>query len=50
MAAMYLSKDSVRAPQWRTHTQALIRASGALTRLLVPVLRAWRILNKQQRT
>lgn len=50
MAAMYLSKDSVRAEQWRVHTRALIRASGALTRLLVPVLRAWRILNKQQAT
>jgi tetraprenyl-beta-curcumene synthase len=50
MAAMYLSKDSVRAPQWRAHTCALIRASGALTRLLVPMLRAWRIVNKQQAT
>lgn len=50
MAAMYLSKESVRAPQWRTHTRALIRSSGALTRLLVPVLRAWRIVNKQQET
>ncbi len=48
MAAMYLSKDSVRSPQWRAHTQALIHASGALTRLLVPLLRAWRIVNKQQ--
>jgi tetraprenyl-beta-curcumene synthase len=50
MAAMYLSKDSVHAPQWRVHTRALIRASGALTRLLIPVLRAWRVLNKQQAT
>jgi len=50
MAAMYLSKNSVRAPQWRTHTRALIRASGALTWLLVPVLRAWRTVNKQQAT
>ncbi|MBA3809500.1 MAG: DUF2600 family protein [Solirubrobacterales bacterium] len=50
MAAMYLSKNSVRAPQWGTHTSALIRASGALTWLLVPVLRVWRIVNKQQAT
>jgi tetraprenyl-beta-curcumene synthase len=50
MAAMYLSKDSVRAAQWRGHTRALISASGALTQLLVPVLRAWRIVNKQKTT
>ena len=50
MAAMYLSKDSVRAPRWRRHTRTLIRASGGLTRLLVPVLRAWRIVNRQQET
>jgi tetraprenyl-beta-curcumene synthase len=50
MAAMYLSKDSARAPQWQMHTRALIRASGPLTWLLVPALRAWRIVNKQQAT
>jgi tetraprenyl-beta-curcumene synthase len=50
MAAMYLSKDSVRARGWREHTRALVCASGRLTRLLVPVLRAWRIVNKQQET
>lgn len=50
MAAMYLSKSSVRARKWRTHTHALVCASGWLTRLLLPMLRAWRILNKQQET
>jgi tetraprenyl-beta-curcumene synthase len=50
MAAMYLSKDSVRAAHWRAHTRALIRASGALTQLLVPVLRVRRIVNKQKAT
>jgi tetraprenyl-beta-curcumene synthase len=50
MAAMYLSKDSVRASQWRGHTRVLIRAAGPLTRLLIPVLRAWRIVNKQRAT
>jgi hypothetical protein len=28
----------------------LVRAAGPLTRLLIPVLRAWRIVNKQQAT
>ncbi len=50
MAAMYLSKDSVRARRWRPHTRALIGAAGPLTRLLVPVLRGWRIANKQRET
>jgi tetraprenyl-beta-curcumene synthase len=50
MAAMYLSKDSVRTTQWQAHTRALVRASGALGRLLLPVIRAWRIANKQQAT
>jgi tetraprenyl-beta-curcumene synthase len=50
MAAMYLSKDSVREAQWRQHTRALIRSSGRVTRLLLPVLRVWRIVNKQQAT
>ncbi len=48
MAAMYLTKDSVWAPAWRRHTRALIRAAGPLTRLLIPALRTWRVLNKQQ--
>jgi tetraprenyl-beta-curcumene synthase len=48
MAAMYLSKDSVREPAWRTHTRSLICSGGPLTRLLVPPLRAWRVLHHQQ--
>jgi tetraprenyl-beta-curcumene synthase len=48
MAAMYLTKDSVWAPAWRRRTRALIRASGPLTRLLIPALRTWRVVNKQQ--
>lgn len=48
MAAMYLTKDSVWAPAWRSRTRTLIRASGPLTRLLIPALRTWRVLNKQQ--
>jgi tetraprenyl-beta-curcumene synthase len=48
MAAMYLSKASTRRPGWRTHTRTLIGASGSLIRLLVPALRAWRAVHKQQ--
>jgi tetraprenyl-beta-curcumene synthase len=48
MAAMYLTKDSVWTLAWRRRTRALIRASGPLTRLLIPALRTWRVLNKQQ--
>jgi hypothetical protein len=48
MIAMYLSKDSVRTPQARTRTADLIHAAGPLTRLLVPVLRAWRIFYNQR--
>ncbi len=48
MAAMYLSKNSVRAPAWRTQTRSLIYSGGPLTQLLVPVLRAWRIVHHQQ--
>jgi tetraprenyl-beta-curcumene synthase len=50
MIAMYLSKDSVRTPQMRALTLKLARASGPLTRLLMPVLRAWRVINSQQST
>lgn len=48
MAAMYLSKNSVRDPAWRAHTRALVRSAGPLTRLLIPALRLWRVVNKQQ--
>jgi tetraprenyl-beta-curcumene synthase len=44
MAAMYLSKDSARTPEMRSTTRSLIYAGGSLTRLLLPILRAWRIV------
>jgi tetraprenyl-beta-curcumene synthase len=47
MIAMYLSKDSARTPQLRVGTGAFIRAGGTLTRLLLPILRAWRALYRQ---
>ncbi|HTZ87470.1 MAG TPA: DUF2600 family protein [Solirubrobacteraceae bacterium] len=48
MVAMFLSKDSARAPAMRASTNTITRACGPLTRQLMPVLRAWRILNQQQ--
>ncbi|MGH2852997.1 MAG: DUF2600 family protein [Solirubrobacteraceae bacterium] len=43
MVALYLSKDSAQAPRLRTQTRGLVRAGGSLTRLLLPILRAWRM-------
>jgi len=42
MAALYLSKDSARAPSMRDETRALAASGGSLTRLLLPILRLWR--------
>ena len=50
MAAMYLSKDSVRTPQTRARTRSLTHAAGPLTRLLTPVLRVWRLIYGQRAT
>jgi tetraprenyl-beta-curcumene synthase len=50
MIAMYLSKDSVRTATARVHTRTLLRSAGPLTRLLVPVLRIWRVLYNQRTT
>jgi tetraprenyl-beta-curcumene synthase len=43
MVAMYLSKDSARTPDMRAGTASIARAGGSLTRLLLPILRLWRI-------
>lgn len=43
MAALFLSGDAARRPEWRATTAALARSGGTLTRVLVPILRAWRI-------
>jgi tetraprenyl-beta-curcumene synthase len=48
MAAMYLSKDSARVPEMRSSTERLVRAGGSLARLLLPVLRLWRIAYSQR--
>ena len=48
MVAMYLSKDSSRTPQMRASTRTLAAAGGSLSRLLLPVLRVWRVLYSQR--
>jgi tetraprenyl-beta-curcumene synthase len=50
MIALYLSKDSARRPALRASTKALADAGGLLTRLLVPILRLWRIAYAQRET
>lgn len=48
MAAMYLSKNSAYSGALRADTETLVRAGGSLTRLLLPVLRLWRIVYAQR--
>jgi tetraprenyl-beta-curcumene synthase len=50
MLAMYLSKDSARTPAMRETTRELTRAGGTLTKLLLPILRLWRIAYAQRST
>ena len=50
MAAMYLSKDSARAPALRDSTRDLLAHGGSLSRLLLPILRMWRIAYAQRST
>jgi tetraprenyl-beta-curcumene synthase len=49
MVAMYLAKDSAHTEGMRQTTRGLVYAGGSLTRLLLPILRLWRIANAQQR-
>ncbi len=48
MIAMYLSKDVAPARELRAGTEAFIRAGGSLTRLLLPILKLWRIVFAQR--
>ncbi|MFI5004332.1 MAG: DUF2600 family protein [Solirubrobacterales bacterium] len=48
MVAMYLSKDSARAPSMRRSTRGLAREGGTLPVLLLPFLRVWRIAYEQR--
>jgi tetraprenyl-beta-curcumene synthase len=47
MIAMYLSKNSALAPHRRGGTTSIRCAGGTLATVLVPVLRMWRICNRQ---
>lgn len=48
MVAMYLSKDSARSPELRDWSARLAAAGGSLTRILLPILRMWRIGHAQR--
>ena len=48
MIALYLSKDSARAPELHPTTAALVESGGSLVRLLLPILRAWRWVYAQR--
>jgi tetraprenyl-beta-curcumene synthase len=50
MVAMYLSRDSARTPTMRASTHRLAHAGGPLARLLLPVLRLWRVAYSQRAT
>lgn len=47
MIAMYLSSDKARTPAMRAASRRMACAGGSLTRLLVPILRIWRVANRQ---
>lgn len=44
MIALYLSDDSARKIDQQHHTMQLAGAGGSLTRLLIPILRLWRVV------
>lgn len=48
MVALYLSKDSARSEALCAGTRQLIGAGGSLTRVLVPILRMWRVAYSQR--
>jgi hypothetical protein len=40
---MYLSSDSANTSDLHATTGSLVQAGGSLTKLLLPILRTWRI-------
>ncbi len=48
MICMYLSKDSARAPELQATTRTLVATGGSLVRLLLPILRVWRLVYAQR--
>jgi hypothetical protein len=49
MVAMYLTSDSATAGPLAQDNDRLRRAGGALTRILIPPLRCWRVGYRQRR-
>jgi len=47
MTAMYLTSDSARGEPLRASTDELLARSGSLTRVLLPLMRAWRVAYKE---
>lgn len=43
MVALFLSKESAHVPAMRDRTRAFADSGGSLVRLLLPLLRAWRV-------
>jgi tetraprenyl-beta-curcumene synthase len=50
MVAMYLSKDSARIPAMRRTSSRIVDSGGSLSRVLLPILRLWRIAYAQRST
>jgi hypothetical protein len=50
MITLHLSRDSARSASLRMGARQLARAGGALTVLLMPVLRLWRVAYSQRST
>jgi tetraprenyl-beta-curcumene synthase len=48
MVAMYLSKDGARRGELAKDSHAIVSAGGSLARILVPVLRLWRIVYRHR--
>jgi len=48
MIALYLSAASAREPELRATTATLVDAGGSLVRLLLPILRVWRVVYAQR--
>jgi tetraprenyl-beta-curcumene synthase len=48
MIAMYLSKTTATSAELSAGTDAFVRTGGSLTRLLLPILRLWRVTYRQR--
>jgi tetraprenyl-beta-curcumene synthase len=48
MVALYLSAPAANAPELRATTATLVAAGGQLVQILVPILRLWRMVNRQR--